>query len=348
MTFEDEARAGAPASVQGERPFLIAEDPAAVPEALRHCVAAIGNFDGVHRGHAAVIGRAKALARRVERPCAVITFEPHPTDFFKGPGSVFRLTPQRAKALALARLGIDGMVVVPFDARRAMQSPEAFVREVLVEGLAITAAVVGYDFHFGKARAGTPEFLREAGQQRGFGVEVVEAIRADVEGRPEALHSTAARHALEAGDVAEAARLLGHEWFVVGEVIHGEKRGREMGFPTANLRLDPSCRLRHGIYAVRVAVDGAHRQGVASFGRRPTFDNGAPLLEIFIFDFSGDLYGKTLEVAFVGWLRGEEKFEGMEPLIAQMRRDADNAKLLLQQGVERADPTTGHPGPHRA
>lgn len=311
-------------------PFVAVHGPAAASEALRHCVAVIGNFDGVHRGHAGVVARARALAQRLSRPCVVVTFEPHPLDYFKGPGTVFRLTPEAAKATAMSRLGLDGMIVVGFDARVAGQSAESFVAEVLVGQLAIAAAVVGYDFHFGKGRAGSPAFLREAGRRYGFEVEVVDEIRADVEGHSEALHSTAARHALENGNVEEAARLLGHAWFVVGEVIHGEKRGRDLGFPTANLRLDASCRLRHGIYAVRMSVDGQVRDGVASFGSRPTFDDGAPLLEVFLFDFAGDLYGKTVEVAFLGWIRGEVKFEGAEALVERMHRDVEEANAILR------------------
>jgi riboflavin kinase/FMN adenylyltransferase len=314
--------------------FIIDEmawDHGALPEALRGAVVAIGNFDGLHRGHKAVIGRAQALARRMGRPFAICTFEPHPANFFAGAPVIFRLTPEAAKAEALARLGVDGMIVLPFDARMANLSAEAFVRTILVERLGIAAAVVGYDFHFGHGREGSPAFLAEAGGRHGFAVEVIPKIAADPHGDLEAVSSTAIRTALAQGDVALAARLLGHDYFVVGEVLHGQKLGRTLGFPTANLRLDLSSRLAHGIYAVTVSGAGlAQAGGVASFGRRPTFDNGAPLLEVFVFDFSGDLYGQTLEVGFVEWIRGEEKFDGIDALIRAMKVDEAKARIALE------------------
>jgi riboflavin kinase/FMN adenylyltransferase len=310
----------------------VLRDPAALPLTLARPVVAIGNFDGAHRGHAAVIGRARAMARRLGRPLAALTFEPHPVDFFSGPGTVFRLTPEAARARALGRFGVDAVIVLGFDASLAGQPAENFVADILVDRLGIAGAVVGYDFHFGKARGGSPEFLIEAGRRHGFEVEVVPKVMADADGAPEAVHSNAARAALEAGDVALATRLLGHEWFVVGEVIHGQKLGRTLGFPTANIALDPSCRLRHGIYAVRLAVDGVTHGGVANFGSRPTVaENGAPLLEVFVFDFSGDLYGKPVEVAFVDWIRGEEKFGSLDDLVAAMNVDKARARAILER-----------------
>jgi riboflavin kinase/FMN adenylyltransferase len=304
-------------------------DPAAPPAGLEGAVVAIGNFDGVHRGHAVVIAQAEAMARRLGKPCAVLTFEPHPADYFAGRPVIFRLTPERAKAIALARLGLEAMFVFTFDEKLATLSAESFVQDILIRSLRISGAVVGYDFHFGKARAGSPEFLRDAGTRHGFEVEVVEKVLADPDGSPEAVHSAATRVALETGDVAQARRLLGHDFFVVGEVIHGQKLGRELGFPTANLALDPSCRLRYGIYAVRVAIDGVLRDGVASYGRRPTVDDGAPLLEIYVLDFSGDLYGRMLEIAFVGWIRPEVKFDGLDALVVQIEDDVQKARALL-------------------
>ena len=312
-----------------DRPFVF-HDPVAAPPGLERAVVAIGNFDGAHQGHAAVAGRAIALARKLGRPAAALTFEPHPVDFFSGPGTVFRLTPEAARARALRRLGLDGMIVLPFDAAMAGREAESFVRDILVGRLGISGAVVGYDFHFGKARQGSPAFLAEAGRRHGFAVEIVEKVVADAQGAPEAVHSNKARAALEKGDVAEAGRLLGHPWFVVGEVIHGQKLGRTLGFPTANIALDPSCRLRHGIYAVRFLVDGVTYGGVANFGSRPTVTtNGAPLLEVFVFDFAGDLYGKTAEVTFVGFIRGEEKFASLDALVEEMNRDKEKARALL-------------------
>ncbi len=311
--------------------MIVAHDPLTPPQGLEGAVVAIGNFDGVHRGHAAVIARAQALAKERSVPCAVLTFEPHPVDFFAGPGTVFRLTPEAEKIRCLCRLGVDGVVVITFDGNLAGLEAEAFVDEILIKRLNVSGAVVGYDFHFGKARRGSPEFLTEAGARHGFAVAVVEKVVADAGGAPEAVHSNAARQALEQGDVTRAAQLMGHEWFAVGEVVHGEKLGRQLGFPTANVRLAPSCRLRHGIYAVRLKVDGVTYGGVANFGRRPTVtDTGAPLLETFVFDFSGDLYGKTVEVTFVGWIRGEEKFPSLDALVAEMNRDKDKARAILR------------------
>ena len=309
--------------------FTLARDPALPPPGLAGCVAAIGNFDGVHRGHKAVIARARGLAAQLGRPCAVLTFEPHPSDFFARETVIFRLTPSAAKARLLARLGLDGMIELTFDAGLAGLSAEAFVEEILLRRLGVSAAVAGYDFHFGRGRLGTPGFLREAGARLGFGVDIVPKILADAEGSLDAVSSTATRAALERGDAALARELLGHEYFVTGEVIHGQQLGRTLGFPTANIALDLSCRLAHGIYAVRATVDGVTRGGVASFGRRPTFDNGPPLLEVFVFDFAGDLYGRDMEVAFTGFLRGEAKFDSAAALIAQMRRDEAQARAML-------------------
>lgn len=309
--------------------FVLAIDPAAPPAGLEGAVIAIGNFDGVHRGHTAVIERARALARKLGRPCAVLTFEPHPTDFFRGPNTIFRLTPLAAKAKALERLEVDGVIVVPFDAALASLGAEAFVSEILVRRLGVTAVVAGYDFHFGARRSGSPELLKEIGERRGFAVDIVPPILADRDG-PMAASSTATRAALEAGDVEGAARLLGRPYSILGEVIHGQKLGRTLGFPTANLTPDPSCRLRHGVYAVRVETEGRLYEGAVSYGRRPTFDDGPALLEAYLFDFSGDLYGETIEVFFAGWIRPELKFGSAGALVAQMKDDVKRAKEILR------------------
>jgi riboflavin kinase/FMN adenylyltransferase len=309
--------------------FVSARDPLTPPAGLEGAVYAIGNFDGMHRGHRAVIEQARELARRLGRPCAALTFEPHPVDFFAGRSVIFRLTPEHAKSRLMRKAGLDGMVVMSFGEEIARREPEAFVADVLVARLGLAGAVVGYDFHFGKARAGTPAFLAGAGLRHGFQVDVVPKVSADPDGSSEAVHSAATREALEAGDVERARRLLGYDWFVTGEVIHGRKLGRTLGFPTANLALDPSCRLAYGIYAVRLCVDGVQHNGVASFGRRPTFDNGPPLLEVFLFDFSGDIYGKRVEVAFIGRIRGEEKFDSVEALVARMNVDVAEARAIL-------------------
>ncbi len=311
------------------KPFVLSLDPLSPPQGLAGAVVAIGNFDGVHRGHRAVIFRAQKLARQLGRPCAVLTFEPHPADFFGGEQTIFRLTNRDAKAHRLAELGLDGMIVLTFDAGLARLDADAFLRAILVERLGAGAVVVGYDFHFGARRSGTPAYLREAGPKLGLVVEIVEKVSADEEGSLDAVSSTATRAALERGDVASASALLGHHWSLTGAVIHGAKLGRQLGYPTANLAVDPSCRLRHAIYAVEVVFDGERRKGVASFGRRPTVDNGPPLLEVYIFDFSGDLYGKDIEVFFIDFLRPEQKFDSLDALMAQIRRDEAEAKLKL-------------------
>ena len=312
-----------------DHPFIVARDPAALPRALEGAVAALGNFDGLHRGHRGVVGRAQALAKRLGKPCVLLTFEPHPADFFAGRPVIFRLTPPDAKAAQAARLGLDGMIVLSFDRSFAAQTARDFTQKILVEQLGLSAVVAGYDFRFGAGRDGGPDFLRDEGARLGFAVEIVDRITQDEDGSLEAVSSTATREALEKGDVAAARRLLGHPYFVRGAVRHGDKRGRLLGFPTANIALHPSNRLRHGIYAVTFAVDGAPLPAVASFGRRPTFDNGAPLLEVFVFDFEGDLYGREVEVAFYDFIRGEEKFDSVEALIAQMEDDSRKARDIL-------------------
>ncbi|MBY6242291.1 bifunctional riboflavin kinase/FAD synthetase [Methylosinus sp. Sm6] len=311
-------------------PFIVARDPESPPAGLDGAVVALGNFDGLHRGHRGVIAHAQALARRLGKPCALLTFEPHPADVFAGRSVIFRLTPPDAKAALLARLGLDGMIILTFDRDFAARPPREFTEEILVGRLGVSAAVAGYDFCFGAKRAGNPEFLRAEGERLGFAVEIVPRITRDEAGSLEAVSSTATREALQAGEVELAARLLGHPYFVEGVVREGRKLGRTLGFPTANIALDPSSQLRHGIYAVTLEADGVLHDGVANFGRRPTVEEeGAPLLEVFVFDFDGDLYGKTVEVAFIGFIRGEAKFPSLDALTAQMRDDARKAREIL-------------------
>jgi riboflavin kinase / FMN adenylyltransferase len=309
--------------------FVDAADPASPAPGLEGAVVAIGNFDGLHRGHRGVISRAKALAARLGKPCAVLTFEPHPADFFAKSSVIFRLTPHDAKAAFLQKLGLDGMITLTFDAGLAGHTAAEFVADILVRRLGVSGVVAGYDFHFGARRQGTPDFLKAEGDRLGFVVDIVERIVQDEEGPLAAVSSTATREALGRGDVALAARLLGHDWFVEGIVVHGRKLGRAIGFPTANIALDPSCKLMHGIYAVTLTVDGVTHGGAASFGRRPTFDNGPPLLEVFVLDFDGDLYGKDVEVAFIGFVRPEAKFDSVDALVARMKDDVATVRKIL-------------------
>jgi riboflavin kinase/FMN adenylyltransferase len=304
--------------------FLVVRDSA--PEgALRGAVVAIGNFDGVHRGHRAVIGVAQDLARALGRPAAALTFEPHPRAFFNPGEPLFRLTDEAAKLRLLASTGLDGAIVLSFDAALAGLSAEDFVRRILVERFAVSGAVIGFNFHFGMNRAGSPDFLKAQGKKYGIAVDVVPLF--EDQGRP--VSSGPIRDALAAGRLDQAAEFLGYPWFVSGAVIHGDKRGRELGFPTANLTLDAACGLRHGIYAVRVAAGGRRYDGVASFGRRPMFDTGAVLLEVFLFDFAGDLYGQNIDVAFIDWIREERMFDSASALIAQMKDDSRRAHDAL-------------------
>jgi riboflavin kinase/FMN adenylyltransferase len=296
-----------------------------VPEAARGAVLALGNFDGVHRGHAELARAATRLAAERGAHAAAFTFEPHPRSVFRPQEPVFRLTPPQLKAELLAGVGLPRTLVLPFDLETAAIDAARFIDDLLVGRLGAAGLVCGYDFHFGKARTGSPEMLQAHGLAAGLPVVVVPPF--SWQGEP--VSSTLIRTALEEGDVARAAAFLGRPWFVRGLVVHGDKRGRDLGYPTANMQLPRDCRLRHGIYAVRMKIDGIWHDGVASFGRRPTFDDGAPRLETFVFDFAGDLYGKRVDVAFVDWLRGEAKFDSLEALIVQMDADSARARDIL-------------------
>jgi riboflavin kinase/FMN adenylyltransferase len=310
---------------QPAKPFVVQHDGAPETGALRGAVLAIGNFDGVHRGHRAVIAAALARGKALKRPAAALTFEPHPSAFLRPQEPLFRLTDETAKLRLLAATGLDGAIVLKFDAALAGLTAEAFVERILVGRYGIAAAAIGFDFRFGRNRGGSPPLLAEQGAARGFGVDIVPPL--EDEGRP--VSSAAIRAALAAGRVIEAAELLGYPWFVSATVIEGDKRGRALGYPTANLRLDPACGLKHGIYAVRVGVGERRYDGVASFGTRPMFDDGAPLLEVFLFDFAGDLYGATLDVAFIAWVRHEMKFDSVDDLVRHMDEDSARAREAL-------------------
>jgi riboflavin kinase/FMN adenylyltransferase len=308
------------------KPFIVQRD-GAQGDALRGAVLAIGNFDGVHRGHRAVIAEALGRAHILGRPAAALTFEPHPAAVLRPQEPMFRLTDQTAKLRLLAGTELDGAIVLKFDADLASLSPQDFVRRILVERFGISGATIGFDFHFGKNRMGSPSFLQGEGARYNFAVDVMPPLQD--EGRP--VSSGTIRTALAAGRVIEAAELLGYPWFVSSTVITGDKRGRALGYPTANLKLDPGCGLKQGIYAVRVGFDGKLYDAVASFGRRPMFDNGAPILEVFLFDFNGDLYGQRLDVAFLAWIRQEMKFDSIDDLIRQMDEDSAKARDALSR-----------------
>ena len=306
--------------------FQICEGINSFPESSKGNVVAIGNFDGVHQGHCAVLEDALAESDRTSTSALVITFEPHPRTVFRPEHPVFRLTPVIAKSDLVCALGFDGVWIIPFDNTFANLSADDFVNKFLIEKLKIKHAAIGYDFHFGKNRQGTPEFLLQQGEINGFSVSVVAPFEDD---RSEIVSSSKIREALSAGDIDIANRMLGYRWFLDSEVMHGEKRGRELGFPTANLHLPAEYRLQFGIYSVRIFLHGKRFDGVASFGRRPTFDNGQPIFEVFIFDFSGDIYGETIRVVICSYLRAEQKFTNIEDLVAQMNIDVQNAKSDL-------------------
>lgn len=302
---------------------------AMLPETLRGGVVAIGNFDGVHRGHQAVLHCALEKAVSLGVPALVLTFEPHPRSVFQPDVPLFRITSASVRAQLLGGMGFDAVVEQHFDRQFAGLEAEDFVSSILVRDLGVRHVVTGYDFHFGKQRCGDPDFLMAAGKDHGFGVSLVEAFR-DEGG--DVVSSSRIRALLSDGEVAEAAGLLGYRYTVEAKIAHGRKLGRKLGFPTANMALPEGNDLHHGIYAVRLRrPDGSLHDGVASFGRRPTVtDNGEPLLETYLFDFSGDLYGENCQVSLFGFLRGEEKFDGLDALVARMEQDKLEARALLE------------------
>jgi riboflavin kinase / FMN adenylyltransferase len=305
--------------------FTVIRDTTPAAEIPKGAVVAMGNFDGVHLGHRAVITAALEMGKAHRKPALALTFEPHPRRFFSPTTPQFRLSDEIAKLRLLAGTGLAGAVVMTFDKIRAGTTAQDFIHHDLIGRLGVSGIAVGYDFHFGKGRVGSPSLLVNEAPRLGIEVDVQPHV--DIDERP--VSSSAIRSALAEGQIEDAAAMLGGPWFVTGEVIHGEKRGRELGYPTANIRLDNNCGLRHGIYAVRVGRGNERIDGVASFGRRPTFDNGAPLLEIFLFDFKGDLYGEVLDVAFIGFIREELKFSSADALVKQMDDDSARARAQL-------------------
>ncbi len=299
-----------------------------VPAALKNCVVAIGNFDGVHLGHQAIVKRTLELARAGNRPAVMLTFEPHPRDLFAPEPFMFRLTDGAAKARIVKALGMDGIVVMPFDKQLASLEPEQFVSRFLVSALGARTVVVGEDFHFGRARRGTPEFLRQAGRDAGF--DVVQMALVQSENDP--VSSSRIRASLNTSELDLANRLLGYHWLIGGEVVMGDQRGRELGYPTANFNLCPTCLLAQGVYGVRVRLPGRFGSrifdGVASFGK-PMFDIHQSPFEVHIFDFDHDIYGQHIEVALISHIRGQMTFEGLEELIEQMDTDSNKARAAL-------------------
>lgn len=297
----------------------------------RGASAAIGNFDGVHLGHQHVIDIARTKAAELDAPLGIVTFAPHPREYFAPQAPAFRLMNAEARANRLEKLGVERLYQLPFDAVLAGLTPKEFARDVLVDGLGLRHVVVGGDFQFGKDRAGTAQSLLDLGQEFGFGVTIADLISDDLG----EVSSTAIRQALSDGRPRDAARMLGHWHRIDGEVFGGDRRGRELGYPTANMSINRLHPPKFGIYAVKADVlTGPYRgsyNGAASVGVRPTFGQNAPNLETFIFDFSGDLYGEHLSIAFVDYLRPEAKFDSLEALVAQMDQDCAKARDILDK-----------------
>ncbi|MEN3930017.1 bifunctional riboflavin kinase/FAD synthetase [Microvirga sp. W0021] len=300
------------------------------PENLMGAYVAIGNFDGLHRGHQYLIKTMEERARNAGKAATVLTFEPHPRAFFRPEETFFRLTAPEVKEVILKRLNIDGLFIKAFNQQLASKTAPQFM-DMVHQDMKIGGVVVGHDFHFGKGREGTPEKLKQLCAERGMDCLVVEPLLE----KSEVVSSSAIRTALTEGNVQLANNLLGYRWFIRSTVVHGAKRGRELGFPTANLELEQGCTLRHGVYSVRARVSGGQIiDGVASFGKRPMFDNGKPLLEVNLFNFNNDLYGQVMDVEFIGWVRPEEKFDSLETLIAAINADARIAQEQIAQANE--------------
>jgi riboflavin kinase/FMN adenylyltransferase len=298
------------------------------PEPLRGAIIALGNFDGFHLGHQAVVGRAVQWGAHERRPVIVATFDPHPVRHFKPDTPPFRLTTLDQRERMFAAAGADAMLVFNFGAELASTTAEDFVAKILAERFGAAGVVTGEDFTFGKGRGGNAAVLTELGAAQGIATEAVAPVLLD----GVRISSGLIREALQAGDPATATHLLTRPFAIEGTVIHGDGRGKELGWPTANVELGNYLRPQYGIYAVRVHLgDGSEHDGVASLGIRPMFDPPQELLEAVLFDFDGDLYGRTVEVALHHYLRPEAKFDSIDALKAQMDRDADEARRLLSR-----------------
>lgn len=298
----------------------------------RGAVIALGTFDGFHRGHQKVITDAGVVADKLNAPLAVLTTEPHPRLYFKPDQEPFLLTPFRAKARHLENFGVDVLFALHFDKQLASTSAEDFIEKILVGQMGVRHVFVGFNYHFGQGRRGDAAMLQSFGERFGFGVTIVEPVSIGVEGSAgETYSSTLIRDTLRVGQARRAAALLGHWWMIEGHVIKGDQRGRTIGFPTLNLPMGDYVQPKLGVYAVRVKLeDGRIVEGVANIGRRPTFDKTDVLLEAHLFDFNEDLYGKLISVALVAFIRGEQKFSGLDELKAQIAKDEATARLLLK------------------
>lgn len=302
----------------------------------RGAAIAIGNFDGLHLGHRRVIEETRAIARGLRAPAAVMTFEPHPRRLFAPDAPPFRLTSLASKSRRLEAMGLDQLIVCPFDAAFAAMPAERFIDDILIGRLGVRHVVVGRDFRFGHKRGGDVDLLEARGAAAGFGLTLAPEVK---DGQGRVISSNTIRAALAAGDPQTAAALLGHPWEVEGAVVHGDARGRELGFPTANVDMGDHLHPAKGVYAVRACfADGAGGDGpggwidgAASFGLRPQFAGTDFRLEVYLLDFSGDIYGRPLRVAFHAYLRGEQAFANVDALVAQMHRDVAQTREILAE-----------------
>lgn len=295
-----------------------------LPDEALSCVVVIGNFDGVHKGHQAVLAAARKIANKTAKPLAVLTFEPHPRQLFRPDEPPCRITPLSLKAERMQACGVDVLFSIPFDWDFASRSAQDFIDSVLKNGLKASHIVVGYDFKFGQLRAGTPQTI----EQSGLNVTVIEEVQSDGE---EDLSSSRIRQHLRRGQIAQANEMLGWDWEIRGEVFKGDQRGRELGFPTANIRLDQTIHPAYGIYAVKIQIEGEDfwRSGATNIGIRPMFTVPMAQVETYIFDFSSEIYGKTVRVRPIERLRSEAKFNSLDELIAQMTKDCELAREIL-------------------
>ncbi|MCZ2328980.1 bifunctional riboflavin kinase/FAD synthetase [Bartonella sp. F02] len=302
-----------------------------LPSSLRHAVLAIGNFDGVHRGHQAILQKTLDLARVKNKPALVLTFEPHPRSFFHPDSPVDRLTQATEKADIFKILGFNGVIEQPFDAHFSAFSADEFIHVILKQAFDVSAVVTGENFYFGCKKNGNTHFLRQMGEEHGFEVLQIAAVYSSQDSDEQMISSSFIRQLLSQGEVEKAAQLLGYHYRIRSKIIHGEKLGRLLGFPTANQVLPHQTSLAHGVYAVRLRrANGLLYNGVASFGCRPTVVmDGSPLLETYVFDFDEDLYDENCTISFLQFLRKQEKFDGLEPLIQQMRCDETAARDVM-------------------
>jgi len=324
------------------------ENTTIVPQENRGSVLAIGNFDGVHRGHLAVLSAAQKIANEINAPYGALTFDPHPRHFLRPQSAHFCLTPLALKVKLMEALGLDVLIAAPFNQELAAMSARQFAQEILVENLKVSHVVTGENFYFGKGREGDISTLKTLGAELGFGVEAIQQVLGDDK---QAFSSTTVRDCLKTGDMRQAAEILGHWWQILGPVVEGDKRGRTIGFPTANIKLEADVKPKFGVYVVRARVVddkidgkmGPIMSGVANLGLRPTFARDDAVLEVNLFDFDGELYGKTLLIDVISFLRPEQKFDGLEALKKQISQDAQAAKVILADLQKQGDPMEAYP-----